>query len=99
MYSVNDKNTFDHNAFHHICWTRINGVNTAYIDGVQVCQANDSTATSPTWNYWFILSRYTSNQSLTTNASWSEFILEKVGWTSNNVWSYFRKNKSLYWIS
>jgi hypothetical protein len=48
MYSVNDKNAFDHNAFHHICWTRINGVNTAYIDSVQVCQANDSTATSPT---------------------------------------------------
>ena len=99
MYSVNDKNTFDHNAFHHICRTRINWVNTWYIDWVQVCQATNSFQSSPTWNYWYIISRYSANQQLSNGAMWSQLIFEKAWRTSEYVVKYFNKLKRKYGLS
>jgi hypothetical protein len=82
----------------HICRTRISWNNVAYIDAVQECSMTSTLYTS-SWNSWYILSRYTADQSLATWSMSSNVIVENRWRTATEVQSYRNKTKRFYWIS
>ena len=82
----------------HICRTRISWNNIAYIDAVQECSMSSTLYTS-SWNSWYILSRYTAQQSLASWSKSSNVIIENRWRTSSEVSSYRNKTKRFYWIA
>ena len=85
---------------HHIVMTRNSGTISCYIDATLDITFTDTSSLPGSNCYWSLISRTDSNdQSFPSWAKGDKFILEKVGWSSQDVTNYFNQTKWDYWIS
>ena len=91
-----------YNSWHHIVMTRISWVVSCYIDWILETSWSGDTESFPTSNYAgriFARSDYSDQSRGTTGAMTDKFILENVGWTTQEISNYFNRTKWDYWIS
>lgn len=85
---------------HHIVMTRNSGTISCYIDTTLDITFTDTSSLPGSNCYWSLISRDDSNdQSFPSWAKGDKFILENVGWSSQDVTNYFNHTKWDYWIS
>lgn len=89
-----------YNSWHHIVMTRNNGTVSCYIDwALEVDWQNDSIS-FPTYDYqWYIFSRSGEQYWGNSWAKCDKYIFENVGWSSNDVSTYYNETKGIYGIS
>ena len=87
------------NAWHHYAISYENSKTSIYIDWVKKLEYN--WVGYNFWNMAYLFSSWNAGQNpndWTSTAYISDYILESVWWTAQEVASYYNKTKSAYWL-